>query len=180
MLEGQPICQVKVCTSWLLLLMLVSLLGLSACQPKEADLPFETIDQADWGNAGHAYEAQEPTLIVIAQPVDVAGLDDWIALDAQTQLQTLDYDTHFALIVFQGWKPTTGYSVQVDCITRRGDTVTVYAQFREPRPEEEKAPEVTSPYHLVQVQEVGAWGRDITFNLVVDEAVITSLSHYVP
>lgn len=166
-------------TNWLLLLMLIPLLGLSACQSKEAKLPFETLDQGDWGNAGHAYEAQEPTLTVITQSTEVTELDDWITLHAQTQLQMLDYNTDFAIVVFQGWKPTSGYSVQVDRVTRRGDTVTVYAQFRRPKPEKEKADIARSPYHLVQVQKVGTWDQEITFNLVVDEVVVASLSRYV-
>jgi len=166
--------------SLLFMPMLLLLVGLSACKPQQNDLPFDTVDQSDWGNAGHAYEAQEPALVVIAQPAEVTDLDDWITLDAQTQLQTLGYDTYFALIVFQGWKPSTGYSVQVNRITRREDTVTVYAQFQEPKPDEETGGEVASPYHLVQVRKVGIWDQEITFNLVVNKIIVASLSRYVP
>jgi len=164
----------------LFLLILLPLFELSACKFQQNDLPFETIAQDDWGNSGHAYEAQEPALAVIAQPAEVADLDGWITSDAQTQLQTLDYDAYFALIVFQGWKPSTGYSVQVNRITREENTVRVYAQFQEPKPDEAKADEATSPYHLVQVQKVGTWGEDVTFNLVVNGTAIVSASRNIP
>jgi len=167
-------------TTRLLLLVLIPLLGLSACRPKEVDLPFETIEQGDWGNAGYAYEAHRPTLMVITRATEVMELDDWITLDAQTQLQALDYDAYFAVVVFQGWKATTGYKVQVDHIALSGNVINVHAQFLEPKPEEEKAPEATSPYHLVTVQRAKTWDQDITFNLVVDEVVVVSLSRHVP
>ena len=138
-----------------------------------------TIDQSDWGNAGHAYEDRDPALVIVTQPVEADNLDDWIALSAQTQLQALDYETSFAIAVLQGWKPTSGYSVQIDRIARRGNVVNVYVQFREPKPDAEKADESMSPYHLVQVQKLGDWDQDITFNLVVNDVVVISLSHYV-
>lgn len=167
-------------TTRLLLLVLIPLLGLSACRPKEIDLPFETIAQGDWGNAGYAYEAHEATLIVITQATEAMELDNWVTLDTQTQLQALDYDAYFAIAVFQGWKATTGYKVQIDRIALLGNVINVHAQFLEPKPEEEKAPEATSPYHLVRVQRAETWDQDITFNLVMDEVVVASLSRHVP
>jgi hypothetical protein len=164
---------------FLWLTIVVILMMIAACGPRETELPFEMIEQADWGNAGSAYEAKEPALVVVAQPVEADRLDDWITLHAQTYLQNLDYETYFAIVVFQGWKPTSGYNVQIDRIARRGNIINVYVQFREPKPEEAKASEATSPYHLVRVRKVGAWDQDITFNLIVDEVVVTSLSHYV-
>ena len=92
----------------------------------------------------------------------------------------LDYDAYFVIAVFQGRKPTTGYDIQIERITRLESKVTIQARFSEPKPDAEKAPEETSPYHLVQVQKTGTWGRSITFSLVVDNVVVASLSHHVP
>jgi hypothetical protein len=167
-------------TSLLLMLMLLSLVGLTACKPQQSDIPFDTIDRSDWSDSDTAYEPQEPTLIIIAQRDEAASLSNWITEEAKTALQAMDYSSYFALALFQGQKPSSGYSVQIDRIARRNDTVTVYAQFQEPSPAEEKSPEMTSPYQLVRVQKVGTWNQVITFNLVVDETIVVSLPFYVP
>ena len=152
----------------------------TSCQSQETDLPFETIEQKLKADLGPPYEGREPGLMVIARPEEVANLNDWVTEDAKARLQTLDYDAYFGLIVFQGWKPTFGYGIQVERIASLEDEVTVLVQLKEPRPDEEKADTVTSPYHLVQVQRVGAWARDVTFNMVAEGAIIVSVSHNVP
>jgi hypothetical protein len=68
----------------------------------------------------------------------------------------------------------------VNRVTREGNTVNVYTQFSEPGPDEGKADIVTSPYHLIKVQKNGSWGKEILFNLVNDDTVVDSISHYVP
>jgi len=161
----------------LVLLALLVPLQLNGCKSHEIELAFETIEQREWGGTGQAYENHNPGLIVITQQQEIASLDEWITNDARNQLQTLDYDTYFALAAFQGWKPSTGYSVQINRITRQDDTINIYALFREPTPEEEKADEVTSPYHLVQVQKDAGWNKELVLNLIVDETIVAS---YVP
>ncbi len=155
-------------------------LGLSACQPKEVDLLFETIERRDASGTGQVYQDRQPGLIVIATPEEAASLGALVTSESQAQLQNLNYNTYFAIAIFQGRKPTTRYSVQIERITRKGNMVTIHALFKEPQPSEAKGDEVTSPYHLVQVQKVGTWGQTITFNLVAGDVIVTSLSHYIP
>lgn len=186
----------------LLLLILVFMFGVNACQspktnlpfkateqntdtetpcpPQETILPFETIEQKLKADMGPPYEGREPGLMVIARPEKVANLDDWVTKDAKTQLQTLDYGAYFALIVFQGWKGTNGYSIQIERITRQEKKVTVFVWLQEPQPDMKKNDTVTSPYHLVQVQKMDTWARNVTFNMVADGAIIVSVSHNVP
>ncbi len=158
------------------LLCLLIVLMLGACQPKETDLPFETIERQEISG----YQDKKPGLVIIAKQTEVTSLDALVTREILLRLQTLDYDTYLVVGVFQGWKPTTRYGVQIERVTRRGNIVTIHALFREPQPGEPKGDEVTSPYHLVQVQKAETWGQTITFNLVVGDAIVTSLSHYVP
>lgn len=164
----------------LFLWILITLAGLSACQPKEINLPFETIEQRDASGTGQVYKDKQPGLMIIATSKEGTKLDALVTPETRARLQNLNYNADFVIAVFQGRKPTTGYGVQIERITRQGSKVTIYAQFSEPKPDEEKAPEETSPYHLVQVQKVGTWGQRTTFNLVVGGATVTSLSHHVP
>lgn len=160
----------------LLLYIVFTLAGLSACQPKEINLPFETIERQELSG----YRDKEPALMVITKPEEIIRLDTLVSREIQLQLQALDYDAYLVAVVFQGRKPTTRYGVQIERVTRQGDEITVVAQFSEPKPDEEKGPLETSPYHLVQVQKTGTWGQPITFNLVVGNVVVTSFSHHAP
>ncbi len=166
--------------NWLSVLILTLLLGLSACKSQETNLPFEILEQEERNLTGQVYEAREPGLIIVAQPNEVAELDDWITETAKEQLQTMDYDTYFALVIFQGIKPTDGYSVQIERIIRKNYEVTIHAQFQEPRPDHKKNDIVTSPYCLIQVQKIGAWDQDIKFNVIADGGVVIAISHNIP
>ena len=166
--------------NWLLALILTLSLGLSACKPQETDLPFEILEQEEINLAGQAYETREPGLIIVAQPDEVTELDDWVTEASKEQLRVIDYNAYFALAVFQGVKPTDGYGVQIERIVRKGNEVTIYAQFQEPSPDREKNDIVTSPYCLVKVQKIGAWEQNIMFNVIVDDSVVIYASHNIP
>ncbi len=156
--------------------------GLGACspKPKEITLPFETIEQNETAGTGITYEDRESSLMVISSPEEAMTLSTWISDNAKEKLQEIDYTQQFVLAVFQGWKPTLGYSVEISRVTQLGDTVNVYVQFHEPGPDVQKADLVTSPYHLVQLQRLESTGRGITFNLLANETVISDFSYVFP
>lgn len=164
----------------LLLYVVITIVGVSACQPKEIGLPFETIEKRDASGTGQVYEDKQPGLIILAKPEEVANLDALVTPDDQARLRSLNYDTHFVIAAFQGRKPTTGYSIEIERIIRRRNTVTIYALSQGPKPDEAKGDEETSPYHLVGINKVGDWGQQINFDLVVNDAVVASLSQVVP
>ena len=111
-------------------------LAVYACnsEPKKVDLTFESIEQIDWAGP-KSYKAIDPGLKVISRIEELESLDGLITEKARKALLGLDYNDNFALIVFQGWKPSTGYSIQVDRITRVGDDVNIYLRFNEPEPD---------------------------------------------
>jgi hypothetical protein len=163
-------------------IILLIALAVAACQtiPDKTDLSYESIEQKASSGSGKLYEAKEPGLLVIAQPKETENLGGLITEEALQKLLVLDYNKYFALIVFQGWKTSGGYSIQVVNISRVDETVNINIVFYEPKPDAEKADVITSPYHVVIVQKTGKWDREITFNLVSDEGVLDSLSHSIP
>jgi hypothetical protein len=148
------------------------------CSSEETALSFETIKQEENGWISSAYEELEPELTIITQPEEIAALGE-VRYD-DPWLQTMDYDSYFALVVFQGWQGSGGYSVQIRCISRQDNVVNVYVRFREPRQGEFVNLSVTSPYHLVQVRKVSDWDQEITFNLISDGNKILSRSFFIP
>jgi len=161
-------------------MLVLLLVGLSACRPRETELPIKTIGRYPFGQNGGLYMDREPTLVAITQAFEVAMLDDWIFEDPQEQLLKLDYDAYFAIVVFQGLKPGGGFGVQIDKVTRNENVVTAFAQFAEPAPGMETTAAEESPYHVVRVNKAGSWSQDITINLVVDEVVIATTTNYIP
>lgn len=149
---------------------------LGACQPKRANLPFETIERQEMSG----YQDKKPGLVIVAQQTEGAGLDALVEKEIRARLQAINYNAYVVVAVFQGWKPTTRYGVKIECVTRRGNVITVHAQLSEPKPSEPTGDLATSPYHLVRVQKIGKWGQAITFNLVAEDVIVASLSHYIP
>lgn len=158
------------------------LLILGACRslPKETALPFDTIEQTEWAGVKPSYELPDPIVVVIAQSGEVAGLKGVISDAARAKLQALDYSSYFALLVLQGQKPSTGYKVTIDRISRLDGNVKISATFVEPESGKETGALITSPYRLVQVHKIGAWNKDISFDLSVGDASRFSTSHFIP
>jgi hypothetical protein len=97
----------------------------TACSGKQlniegVDLPFETIEQAEKPLMTQGYLDREPGIIVIANEQDVDNLHDWVNEDIKEYLRGLDYEHSYALAVFQGWKGSTGYKIDILQVTRQG------------------------------------------------------------
>jgi hypothetical protein len=168
---------------WLGLVLGLSLLFpffLVSCQPQATDLTFETIEQKESPGTGNWYQSKDPGILVITQVADISAIDQLVTDAAITKLKTFDYDTGFALIVFQGQKPSTRYSIQIERIARSGDKVKVYVKLNEPTFELKVNDIITSPYQLVLVQKTGLWAKDITFEIVADGKNIASSDYKVP
>ena len=143
-------------------------------------MPFQTIEQRDASGSEQAHQDKQPALVVVTTPEEATNLASLVTSEAQTQLKNLNCSAYFVIAVFQGWKPTDGYGVQVERITHLRDKVAVFVRLQEPPPDRKKNDIVTSPYHLVQVQKVGTWARNVTFNVLADGTAIASVSHNVP
>jgi hypothetical protein len=157
--------------------------GLSACKPKAqvTALSFETIEQAEWAiGTGKLYEAYEPGMVIISRMDEITNMNGLVTDASIKQLEALDYDQYFALAAFQGWKPGTNYGIRVSRIGRSGNTVNVYAQLHDPKPDEPSGAMVTSPHHLLKVKKTGSWDQNITFNLFSGQKLVASLTHTIP
>jgi hypothetical protein len=140
---------------------IVTSLTIAACHimPGESKLFFKTIEQKDWAGI-ESYDAREPGIIIISQAEEVENAKGLITEEALQALHEINYDLYFAIIVFQGWKPFLGYSIQINRINRVGNVVNIYSQFHEPKPDMEKNLLVSSPYHLVKLKKTGDWGGE--------------------
>jgi hypothetical protein len=133
-----------------------------ACQPRESELPFETIERRDTAGTGEIWEAREPGLMIMATSEDLVQIDSLFTRDVQAQLREVDFNACFAVTVFLGWQGSGHEGIDIERVVRRGDEVSVYVQVGGPRGTDE----VTSPYHLVKVRKVGKLGPNVSFRAV--------------
>ena len=149
---------------------------------KEVVLPFETIERADTPGTGEEYEGEEPKLAIIAEAGKINALEDTVSSDALAQLRDMDFDQYFAVAVFQGWQPQLPpppSGVEIQRISKKRSTITIYAHFHEPAGEVWRPVEI-SPYHLVRVQRGKEMQGEIKFVLNVDGTVVSQQDHHLP
>lgn len=166
-----------------LVFLLGTLFSTSACElpSRESRMPFETIENRDASGTGQYFEDREPGLMVISSNEDFFKIGQLVTDAAKTRLTTLNLEKYFILLVFQGWKPSGGYVMKIENITRSDQAINVYAQFLEPQEDEGKTDEVSSPYELVQVEKGSLdWNNEFTMNLVVDGEIVFTISQFIP
>lgn len=122
------------------------------------------------------FEDIQPALKIITSPEDVDSLDGLITVEAQRQLQEMDYKTHFAIIAFLGQQSTSHEGVSIQRIVSQGHDVSIFVKVGQPKGE----PTVTSPYHLVRVEKTGRWNATISFAFVVEGKTVATESKFVP
>ncbi len=157
----------------IIVLLLLTILGLSACRPKEVELPFENIELYQYSPK---YEQKEPGLMIITSAEEANEADGWVTVDALEQLQEMDYETHFAIIAFLGWQPTGHEGIRIERIVRMNNNVSIFAQIGRRLGDDV----VTSPYHLIKVTKTGHWDAVITFSLIASGTTIVTTSQQVP
>jgi|GEM_PF-885372 len=144
------------------------LLACASCGGKEAgrEIPFAELERgSSFPHGGEEAGDPRPFIEVAA---DRAG---WEALWARVHPPSLEAEAppppeldtaqEVAVGVFQGVKPTGGYTVEVSSVRARGNTVEVAVRLTEPSPGSMVTQAFTSPYQLVKISrsELGIRGQ---------------------
>jgi hypothetical protein len=149
-------------------------------KPKERNLAFETIEQINSPGPIHPYDSKDPGFTIIYSLDEIESIKDLVSESIFIRLNKLNFEENFVIIIFQGKKPSYGYSVKITQVTRSDTIINVYAQFLEPKPNEAKVDEVSSPYQVIQVMKKSEnWGQEFIFNLVVDQKIILTIPIFI-
>ncbi len=149
------------------LAIVVVLMGMTACGPRETELSFETIERGDYSD----YSLQEPRVVLVSSQDDITQLAGLVSQEALGRLAELDLKQYFVVAVFCGRRASSGYDVIIERLLGKNDTVIIYAQFWEPSPHWEALDTETSPYHLVKVRRDSDVSQEI--KLVLQSLVVT-------
>ncbi len=120
-------------------------------------IPFETIDQAIAG-VQISYQEKRPYMIVLTRADDTGELEGLVSEAAMGKLGDIDFDRELVIAVFQGWKPTWGYAIQVLWVIKTNGEVVVGADLKDPPEGRGVQQEVTSPYYLIQMSKEDLYG----------------------
>jgi hypothetical protein len=152
------------------LTLLVVLTALAACA-REVELAFETIEQDDSHSAAEGLGSAESHAIIIAARDEIPELRGLVSQRALDQVENTDFQEYFVVALFRGRRATGGYSTIIQRVTKKEDTIVIYAQFWEPAPYYEVINAATAPYHLIKVNRYD--GVDPQTKLVVHSEVVT-------
>jgi hypothetical protein len=138
----------------------------SATTESEVEIPFEVLENVDLNTNGILYEDTVPNIFAITRKGDAKNLLRYFSQSYQDQLNSMDYSRYLVLAVFLGEKDSGGYGVEVQRIIRKGDTVSVLADFIVPQPDTQRPAVITSPFELVRIRKTGGFGKEIEFQLI--------------
>jgi len=154
---------------------------LNGCKSRFGEkLSFETVERQESPGTGKPYPEEDIHFVVFSSATEVGELDEWVSEAAKQSLIQLDYSEYFALVVFRGNKPTTGYHVEVTSVRRLENTVTVEITLQDPLPGISVGDTVTSPYHIIKIEKGGDWNEEIIFNMLHDNTRVLSSTHFIP
>lgn len=112
-------------------------------------IPFEVLMNESYGSAGEA--RQSPAIVLLREPTDLVRSERPIPLNAWPLIQAVDFTKNLVIVIFQGEKDTGGYGVTTEEMRVEGDTLVVYAHFREPVQDEVITLAFTYPFQVLQV-----------------------------
>ena len=133
---------------------IVLFLTLCSCtmQKKQEDqLVWEMIANQTVGKSDYSYE-DRARITVVTDINEAQVLRDQVYPEILEQVRKIDFSTFFVIVIFQGEKGSTGYSIEVTDVQRKDNTITIYSQFHEPALDAITSPLVTSPYYILKVE----------------------------
>ena len=141
------------------------------------ELPFETIELRQPSKPGYWID-EKPSLLIIASSQAITQASQYISDDAIATLQKMDFLQSFALIAFNGLKPTLHDDFKIQKIIKNKDQIYVFVQ-----PSQAGLQEVISSlYHLISIKKEGEWMKTFTFHLYTNnkESDISTVIMYIP
>jgi hypothetical protein len=151
--------------------------------PPGAPLVWEKLVDYPTGKSDASYD-DRARITIISTPEEAQLLANQVYPEVVAQVQTIDFSSFFVTADFQGWKGSTGYSIEVTDLRQLGNVITVYALFHEPQPGPDGIvftnPLETSPYYILKVKKAEEMTGEFTFVLVANGQEVTRQIQTIP
>lgn len=174
---------------WLLTLSLVGCASLPAytLSPLPTDavsLSFESIASRRIASDNYDEMGDHTQIGVVATASETEQWQGHLADDLIEQIEAVDYNRHFVLIVLRGISQCLPeVDMRVLQIVRQGQHVQAYAHFptNPPLGPPQPCPAIILyPAEIVQVSKQGAWNQMIVFELMDGPRSLATVEHWIP
>lgn len=119
--------------------------------PNEADVPFETIVQDQYGAQSGTDLAVGGRLMWLTEPQQLDTIREYVTPDALEKVQQVDFSRYDVVALFRGDRGSSDWQTMINRITRRDNHLIVHALLYEPNPHFGATQGYTSPYHIVKI-----------------------------
>jgi len=132
----------------------------------------------DWGAGGsYRYREPKPKMAIAANLTEADALSNELFPDHLNIVQNTNFADYLVVVIYQGEKGSTDYSIKVGDVRRDGNVITVYVEFLTPGPEIAPGQLVTSPYYVLKVKKTRELEGYFTFVLVTNDKELTRQPH---
>jgi hypothetical protein len=135
-------------------------------EPPGAELDFQRVTYNGFGYSDY-YESRAAGLAVIASDGD-RNIHERLIAPADAAAQAIDYDRFIMVIVFNGWRSSTGYGIRVDHVRSVPAGVAILATASEPAPDQTTGQAVTSPYEIIAIPRPAGMRGPVAFQLFLN------------
>lgn len=144
------------------------------CLQKISELNFDTIAS----DTHSKMQEKQPEIYFITSHSEAVEIAKLLSNeDVAKKLQALNYDEEFAIAVFLGMKPTSGYKIIINHVLYANNEVNICATLLTPEPGKMITNLETYPYHLIQINNKEfSPGQEIFIHLIVDGQKINSIT----
>jgi hypothetical protein len=172
----------------IVVIVLVGIASTAACQPREIELPFETVAEGELlflrneQGGGIAVEKPDPDFFIAVDLMDVQQIADTLNPDRPglfvKHLVDVDYDRYIAVLAYYGQRGMSGYKITIEKITQVGDVVQIFVSTVDPTV---GTFVFITPFHAVQIEKKSL-SRDgeLVFRIIKNGEILVETQHFVP
>lgn len=114
-------------------------------------VPFENLGQGDSFNA--AGTLGRPTVLVFGNKGEAARFTELLNDKAHAKrIEGVDFTRHWVVVVVRGIRPSGGYGIQIQSVSRETGVVKLRVKLANPAPRQFVTQALTYPYHVIKIQ----------------------------
>jgi hypothetical protein len=161
----------------------VELRGAPTVEPLDqpgVEIPFEPLGLGSFHSREDTHSDLRAKLLIFAQADEIPPRQETLFAAVQAEIENVDYGKSFVVVAMRGWKGGGGPSLSVRRVVRSANLVRVFADFTEPSPGQPLTTATDRPLQAIAVRKEGQWAGQFTFELIVNNQVAATATHYIP
>lgn len=114
-------------------------------------VPFENLGQGNSFNAANSFG--KPTILIFGNKGEAARFTELLNDKTNAKrIEEVDFTRDWVVVVVLGIRPSGGYGIQIQGVSRAPDVVKLRVKLTNPDPQRSVTQALTYPYHLIKIQ----------------------------